>query len=120
MPRHTLKEVASPRFQDVPLPGTLRCLVLQLNATYYAQGTVRWVGSLRDPEGGVEFDRVMAATRDDDQESYDIMMADLSLLVASAEYQLRGTPVELQEALDAEVPPPPDPPKRTRTARPKG
>lgn len=120
MPRQELKEVASPRIHDVPLPGMVRCLTLQLNATYYSAGTTRWVGSLRDPEGGVEFDRVIGTLRDDDDEAMEAMITDLYLLIASADYQLRGDSLALHEAQSAEVPPPSDPPKRARSRAPKG
>lgn len=115
MPRQQLNEVASPRIHDVPLPGMVRVLTLQLNATYYAQGTCRWVGSVRDPEGGVEFDRVIGPVCEDDLEALEAMILDLHLLVASADYQLHGDTVALGQALADEVPPPPDPPKRTRS-----
>lgn len=114
MPRADVRDPQSPRIHDVPLPGMVRCLTLQLNATYYRAGTCRWVGSLRDPEGGVEFDRVIGPVCDDDQEALDAMLADLMSMVASADYQLRGDTLDLHEAQSAEVPPPSDPPKRTR------
>jgi len=114
MPRHQLRDVATPRVHDTPLPGMVEVVTLQLNVTYYSQGTCRWVGSLRDPVGGVEFDRVIGVLQDDTDAALGALQDDMLLLVASAEYQLRGGPLELQEALDGEVPPPSDPPKGRR------
>lgn len=116
MPREQVKDVAAPRVHDVPLPGMVGVLTLQLNATYYKNGSTRWVGSLREPVAGVEFDRVIGTLRDDDDDALAAMVADLYSMVASAEYQMRGTPLELEEALSAEVPPPADPPKRRRSS----
>lgn len=99
MPRTQLRN-AEPRLQDVPLPGMVQCVTLQVNATFYRSGkTMRWVVILRDPEGNTELDRLTGALRPDDENAREGLLEDLAAAVASAEYQLHGTQTELKQAL---------------------
>lgn len=118
MPREQLRDVASPRVHDVPLPGMVEVVTMQVNVTYYRQGTCKWVGNLRDPIGGVEFDRVIGALQDDTDAAVDALLGDIGLMIASAEYQLRGGVVELSQTLADEVPPPTSPPQGRRRSSP--
>jgi hypothetical protein len=103
MPRTPLRQ-AEPRIQDVPLPGLIECVTLQVNATLYRAGrTCRWVVILRDPLGNVELDRLMGTLQPDTPAAHMVLLEDLSAALASAEYQLHGTTNDLKEALRAET-----------------
>lgn len=74
--------------EDVPLPGLIPCLTLQLNVTaHQQQGTMKAVGVLRDPNTGFEVSRRMVpldshgTTRANIKALSEIMVNDLIYLM---------------------------------------